>query len=247
DLLVVYFFMKETQLLNTNINVVPLLETIEDLHNGPIILDKFLKHDITQKRASKISYKQEVMLGYSDSNKDGGTIASKWNLFKAEQELSEIGRKNNFNIYFFHGTGGTISRGGGKYHRFLESMPVNTVNGTLKITVQGETVAQQFGNPLTATYNINALTSGVAKQTILSKNNLDKNKYPFEILEYLAQKSFEHYRDLIETPGFINFYSKVTCIDVLEKSKIGSRPARRTGKRSLKDLRAIPWVFSWNL
>lgn len=247
DLLVVYFFMKETQLLNTNIKVVPLLETIGDLQNGPIILDQFLQHTITQQRASKIEYQQEVMVGYSDSNKDGGTIASKWNLYKAEQELHEIGIKNNFKVYFFHGTGGTISRGGGKYHRFLESMPLNTVNGTIKITVQGETIAQLFGNPLTATYNLNALTSGVAKHSILSKHNSETNKYPLEIMEFLAQKSFEHYREFIETPGFINFYSKATCIDILEKSKIGSRPARRTGTRSLKDLRAIPWVFSWNL
>jgi len=247
DLLVVYVLMRETQLLNTNIKVVPLLETIGDLHNGPIILEKFLTHFITKQRSAVVSNKQEVMLGYSDSNKDGGTIASKWNLYKAEKELFEIGNKNNTEIYFFHGAGGTISRGGGKYHRFLESMPLNTVNNTIKITVQGETIAQLFGNPLTATYNLNALTSGVAKHAINSKvmgNNVD---YPLETMEFLAKKSFDHYRELIETPGFINFYSKVTCIDVLEKSKIGSRPARRTGTRTLNDLRAIPWVFSWNL
>ncbi len=247
DLLAVYFFMKETQLLNTSIKVAPLLETIEDLNNAPDILEKFLQHPTTQQRASKINYKQEIMLGYSDSNKDGGTIASKWNLYKAQQKLSEIARNNHFHIYFFHGTGGTISRGGGKYHRFLESMPVNTVNSMIKITVQGESIAQLFGNPLTATYNLNALASGVTKQTILSKKNVNGSKYPLEIMDYLSQKSFEHYRELIETPGFINFYSKITCIDVLEKSKIGSRPARRTGTRTLNDLRAIPWVFSWNL
>jgi len=248
DLLVVYFFMQETDLLHTNISVVPLLETIEDLHNGPQILDQFLQHPISKKRASKTAKKQEVMLGYSDSNKDGGTIASKWNLHKAEQKLSEVGRKHNTGLFFFHGTGGTISRGGGKYHRFLESMPANTVNGTIKITVQGETVAQQFGNPLTAVYNLNALASGVAKQTISSKSKQSEtHKFPLEVMDYLAQKSLEHYRALIETPGFIDFYSKATCIDVLEKSKIGSRPARRTGTRSLNDLRAIPWVFSWNL
>ena len=187
------------------------------------------------------------MLGYSDSNKDGGTIASKWNIFKAEKTFSEVGRANNTEVYFFHGTGGTISRGGGKYHRFLESMPQNTVNGAIKITVQGETVAQLFGNPLTATYNINALASGVAKQTI--KNNFDVHPtdYPYETIEFLAQKSLEHYKNLIETEGFVNFYSKATCIDLLQKSKIGSRPVSRTGINSLNDLRAIPWVFSWNL
>lgn len=247
DLLVAYLLMKETQLLNTNIKVVPLLETIEDLHNGPKILKDFLQHPITKQRSLNISHKQEVMLGYSDSNKDGGTIASKWNLFKAEMELSEVGKQNGTEIYFFHGTGGTISRGGGKYHRFLESMPKNTVNGAVKITVQGETVAQLFGNPLTATYNLNALTSGVAKQNIISKTNEDEESFPYESMEFLAKESLKHYKSFIEGPGFINFYSKATCIDVLEKSKIGSRPSRRTGTRSLSDLRAIPWVFSWNL
>jgi phosphoenolpyruvate carboxylase len=247
DLLVVYLLMRETQLLQTNISVVPLLETIEDLHNGPEILEKFLQHPITKERADKFSNKQEVMLGYSDSNKDGGTIASKWNLYKAEKEISETGRKNNVDIFFFHGTGGTISRGGGKYHRFLESMPVHTVNGIIKVTVQGESIAQMFGNPLTATYNINALASGVARQILKSRKNKKEEPYPYETMEFLAQKSFEHYRNLIENQGFINFYSKATCIDVLEKSKIGSRPARRTGSRTLNDLRAIPWVFSWNL
>jgi len=247
DLLVVYLLMRETQLLNTKIRVVPLLETIEDLHNGPEILEAFLQNTITKQRSAQLDNKQEVMLGYSDSNKDGGTIASKWNLYKAEKALSAVGRKNGIDIFFFHGTGGTISRGGGKYHRFLESMPTNTVNGTIKLTVQGETMAQLFGNPLTATYNLNALASGVAKQTILSKENTDEASFPIEIMEFLSQKSCEHYKDLIETPGFIDFYGKATCIDVLEKSKIGSRPARRTGTRTLNDLRAIPWVFSWNL
>ncbi|MGL2993830.1 phosphoenolpyruvate carboxylase [Flavobacterium sp. TSSA_36] len=247
DLLVVYLLMRETQLLNAKIRVVPLLETIEDLDNGPEILESFLQNTITKQRAAFLDYKQEVMLGYSDSNKDGGTIASKWNLYKAEKALSAVGRKNGTAIFFFHGTGGTISRGGGKYHRFLESMPTNTVNGTIKLTVQGETMAQLFGNPLTATYNLNALASGVAKQTILSKEKTDDAAFPLEIMEFLSQKSCEHYKNLIETPGFIEFYGKVTCIDVLEKSKIGSRPARRTGTRTLNDLRAIPWVFSWNL
>lgn len=247
DLLVVYLLMRETQLLNTNIRVVPLLETIQDLNNGSEILSKFLQHPVTAARTERLGYKQEVMLGYSDSNKDGGTVASKWNVYKAEKELTAVGKENETEIYFFHGTGGTISRGGGKYHRFLESMPENTVSGTIKITVQGESVAQLFGNPLTATYNLNALSSGVAKHIVKKTDEAHEKVFPFETMEFLAQKSFEHYKNLIETPGFINFYSKATCIDVLEKSKIGSRPARRTGTRTLNDLRAIPWVFSWNL
>ncbi|MCH7412105.1 phosphoenolpyruvate carboxylase [Belliella sp. R4-6] len=247
DLLLVYLFMRETELLETNIQVVPLFETITDLYNGPVILDDFLQHPITKKRAASLQNKQEVMLGYSDSNKDGGTIASKWNLYKAEIALAEVGSKNQTNVYFFHGTGGTISRGGGKYHRFLESMPENTVGGAIKLTVQGESLAQLFGNPLTGTYNLDALCSGVARHIVNDAAHQKGLNYPLQIMGFLSQKSFEHYRDFIETEGFIDFYGKVTCIDVLEKSKIGSRPARRTGSRTLADLRSIPWVFSWNL
>lgn len=247
DLLVVYLLMRETQLLNTNIKVVPLLETIPDLNNGPKILESFLQYPITKDRAGKLSHKQEVMLGYSDSNKDGGTIASKWNVYKAEKELSSVGKQNGTEIYFFHGTGGTISRGGGKYHRFIESMPKDTINRIIKITVQGESVAQLFGNPLTATYNLNALSSGVARHTLKKTADSQETVFPVDTMKFLAQKSYEHYKNLIETPGFLNFFSKATCIDVLEEIKIGSRPSRRTGTRTLDDLRAIPWVFSWNL
>lgn len=247
DLLLVYVFMQETQLLHTSIQVVPLLETIEDLNNGPKLIEDFFQHPITQWRFPKLQFTQEVMLGYSDSNKDGGTIASKWNLYIAEQKIAAIATKYAIKLYFFHGTGGTISRGGGKYHRFLEGMPFNTVNSTIKVTVQGETIAQQFGNILTATYNLNNLAAGTAKQTIASNHNISINDFPNEILDFLSKKSQIHYKELIQTTGFLEFFSQVTCIDVIEQSKIGSRPARRTGQRTLHDLRAIPWVFSWNL
>jgi phosphoenolpyruvate carboxylase len=129
------------------------------------------------------------MLGYSDSNKDGGTLASKWNLYKAEERLCKVGQKYRVVIYFFHGRGGTISRGGGKYHRFLESMPHNTVNGQIKLTVQGESIAQQFGNPLTATYNLNMLASGVARQTMQTPADTNQNPYPIDTLDWLTEKS----------------------------------------------------------
>ena len=247
DLLLVYVFMQETQLLHSSIQVVPLLETIEDLNNGPQLIDKFFQHPVTQWRLPKLQFRQEVMLGYSDSNKDGGTIASKWNVHVAEQKISAIASKYGIQLYYFHGTGGTISRGGGKYHRFLESMPLNTVNSIIKVTVQGETVAQQFGNSVTATYNLNTLAAGTAKQSIESLHQSSPNIYPYEIIDFLSETSQVHYKELLQTPSFLEFFSHVTCIDVIEQSKIGSRPARRTGQRTLQDLRAIPWVFSWNL
>lgn len=246
DLLMVYFFMKETQLLGTNLLVVPLFETIEDLDNGAFILDKFLKHPITVKRNTLVNQTQEVMVGYSDSNKDGGVIASKWNLYKAEKALSEVGIKNNVSVFFFHGRGGTISRGGGKYHRFIEGKPPGSVNGKMKLTIQGESISQQFGNLLTGTYNLEMLVSGVALHT-LPPTKVNEQNYPTKTLEWLSEKSMQHYKNLISDKDFMQFYSEATPVDILEQSKIGSRPARRTGKRELKDLRAIPWVFSWNL
>ena len=246
DLLLVYFFMKETQLLGTDLLVAPLFETIEDLDNGAQILDEFLNHPTTRKRQSLLQDAQEVMVGYSDSNKDGGVLASKWNLYKAEKALSEVGRKHNINVFFFHGRGGTISRGGGKYHRFIESKPPGSVNGKIKLTIQGESISQQFGNLLTGTYNLEMLASGVALHTLPPAQNKESG-YPVETLEWLSAKSMQHYKSVITDIDFMQFFSQATPIDILEQSKIGSRPARRTGKRSLKDLRAIPWVFSWNL
>ncbi|SNR34999.1 phosphoenolpyruvate carboxylase [Lutibacter flavus] len=246
DLLMVYFFMKETQLLGTDLLVVPLFETIEDLDNGASILDKFLQHPMTRKRKLLVQDSQEVMVGYSDSNKDGGVLASKWNLYKAETALTEVGRKHDIKVFFFHGRGGTISRGGGKYHRFIEGKPPGSVNGKIKLTIQGESISQQFGNLLTGTYNLEMLASGVALHT-LPPTDTKKQDYPIKTLEWLSDKSMRHYKNLINDKDFMQFYSEATPIDILEQSKIGSRPARRTGKRELKDLRAIPWVFSWNL
>ena len=246
DLLVVYLFMREVGILYKDIKVAPLLETIQDLENGNEILDTFLNHPVTVKRMQFMNKVQEVMLGYSDSNKDGGIVASRWNIHKAEKRLTEIGDKNKVKLCFFHGIGGTISRGGGQYNRFLESMPSKAVSGNIKLTIQGETIAQQFANPLNATYNLEMLLSGTARQTMRGRRTSQGSDFPFATIEKLASYSEEYFKKLIEHPDFITFYSEATPIDVLEHNKIGSRPARRTGKRSLADLRAIPWVFSWN-
>lgn len=247
DLLVIYFIMRETQLLSTNLRVVPLLETIEDLEAGDKILDEFLSYPLTKSRMKLVDNIQEVMVGYSDSNKDGGVLASKWNLYKAERTLSGIGKNHNVKLMFFHGRGGTISRGGGKYHRFMESMPFDTVNGMMKLTVQGESIAQQFGNLLTGTYNFEMLMSGVARQTMLDVPHMQDHDKPVDAVALLTAKSLSYYQEFISNPGFLEFFGQATPIDLLEHSKIGSRPARRTSKRTLADLRAIPWVFSWNI
>lgn len=248
DLLLVYLFLREVGLLKTDLPVVPLFETVDDLEHGPDILDAFLAHPVTVARRQGMDHPvQEVMLGYSDSNKDGGILASRWNIFKAEQRLSEVGRKHGVNLCFFHGIGGTISRGGGKVHRFLDSKPTGSVTGHMKLTVQGETIAQQYANLLNATYNLEMLVAGVARQTMRPQlEQAQPSSHPQEVIQKLADDSLKKYRTLIDHSDFIPFYSQATPIDVLEQSKIGSRPARRTGQRSLNDLRAIPWVFSWS-
>ena len=246
DLLVVYLFLREVGLLDHSLPVVPLFETITDLEQAPGIMDAFLKHPEYESRRHLFNGKQEVMLGYSDSNKDGGVMASRWNIHKAENALAEVATKNDMEFFFFHGIGGTISRGGGKYHRFLDSMPSGSMSGEIKLTVQGETIAQQFANLLNGAYNLEMLLAGTARQTAEVRFFGRGSNSAVKAAAQLATYSFDFYRDLVQHPGFIKFFSQATPIDILEQSKIGSRPARRTGRRSLGDLRAIPWVFSWN-
>lgn len=245
DLLLVYLFLREVGLLGCPLQVVPLFETIEDLRISDEVLDAYLAHPVTQKYKSEHTDIQEVMLGYSDSNKDGGIMASRWSIYETEIRLTAIANKHNLRLRFFHGIGGTISRGGGKYHRFLESMPRLTMSGEIKLTVQGESIAQQFANLLSATFNLEMLLAGTGLQAGYIRFNCERPEYPIKAVEKLADITLQKYQELILHPDFIKFYSEVTPIDVLEQSKIGSRPSRRTGKRSLADLRAIPWVFSW--
>ncbi|MEL7421971.1 MAG: phosphoenolpyruvate carboxylase [Bacteroidota bacterium] len=246
DLLLVFLFLREVGLQDAQLPVVPLLETIDDLIAGPEILEAFITHPTVQANYPEgLPPVQEVMLGYSDSNKDGGILTSRWSIYKAEEQLTDVGDRLGVALCFFHGRGGTISRGGGKIHRFLESMPRGSVSGHIKMTVQGETIANQFANRLNACYNLEMFVSGTARQAMWSKEQ-EQDQRLYDIMDRLITISRSSYRKLLDHPKFIDFYSQATPIDVLEQSKIGSRPARRTGQRSLDDLRSIPWVFSWN-
>ncbi len=243
DMLLPFVFLREAGLSRHHFPVVPLFETIGDLKASSRVMEDFLSHPFVKNQKIKV---QEIMLGYSDSNKDGGILASRWNIYRTEQELTEVANRHDIRFKFFHGIGGTISRGGGKYHRFLESMPFGSLSGQMKLTVQGETIAQQFANLLNATYNLEMLLSGTAYQSSFYWHPQETKKFPVEELKQLAEYAQAHYQALIKHPSFLAFYGEATPIDVLEMSKIGSRPARRTGSRTLDDLRAIPWVFSWS-
>ncbi len=260
DLLLVYLLEREAGLmintpdgLASQLPVVPLFETIEDLQNCSEIMDTFLSHPVTknslklqQKRTGKSIPVQEIMIGYSDSNKDGGIFASQWFLYVAQSQLIEIAKKHKVNIRFFHGKGGSISRGAGPTHWFLKALPPGSVNGDIRLTEQGETIERKYANKNNAVYNIELLTSGTLAATLLNQNSQNHRHELSEELDYLATESMKVYNELIQQPEFIRFYEKATPIDAIEQSKIGSRPTRRTGTRTLSDLRAIPWVFSWS-
>jgi phosphoenolpyruvate carboxylase len=257
DLFVFYLLAREAGLFAKTDNgpacqlsVVPLFETIDDLHRAPAILDEFLAHQVTQNTLQLLAQRKgyskpvaEVMIGYSDSNKDGGILSSLWHLYEAQHELAKIGQKHGVDIRFFHGKGGSISRGAGPMHWFLKSLPPNSLFGKLRLTEQGETIERKYANKLNAAFNLELLTSGTLRNTLLNTHPYDDKL--FELVSLMAHVSFASYNALTRHPSFIRFFEQATPIDVIESSKIGSRPSRRTNQRTLTDLRAIPWVFSW--
>ncbi len=257
DVLVVYLLAREAGLayatpegLVCRLPVVPLFETIEDLEHSPKILADILDHPVTRRslvvQAQGGELVQQVMIGYSDSNKDGGILASYWALYQAQRAMAKVGRDRGVRIRFFHGRGGTISRGAGPTNRFIAMLPSGSLNGDLRLTEQGEVVSQKYANRLTAAYNLELLLAGTTMHTLLQRHHSEE-PHPLEpVIGWLAQQARVAYRDLIERDGFITFFRQATPIDVIEQSRIGSRPTRRTGQATLADLRAIPWVFSWN-
>ena len=185
------------------------------------------------------------MLGYSDSNKDTGIIASQWALQRSQKRLLEVGNKQGISLTFFHGRGGTVGRGAGPTHRFLEALPKGSLVGGLRITEQGEVIGQKFNTATTASSNLETLLAGSLGARLLSSSK-DELEATVRLMDHLAESSRLAYRELLETDGFVEFYRQATPIDAIERSRIGSRPSRRTGQASLEDLRAIPGVFSWN-
>ncbi len=255
DLLGVYLLAREAGLMELTpdglvcpLQVVPLFETMDDLDRSPGILDAFLKHPLTRRsHAAGTARHQQVMLGYSDSNKDCGILAAQFALQRAQTALTAVGRENEVNLCFFHGRGGTISRGAGPTHWFMAALPNGAMTGGFRMTEQGETIAQKYANLANATYNLELLLAGAAVTTARHRHLPPAEEPCAAFLERLGETSQAAYQKFLKADGFIEFYRQATPIDALENSRIGSRPARRTGKKgfSISDLRAIPWVFSW--
>lgn len=254
DLLVVYLLAREAGLaewtdagLRCPLPVTPLFETMADLEAGPAIVDSFLAHPVTRRSLNLGDSKAEfqMMVGYSDSNKDCGIFASQWALHRAQDALAKAAKDRGAKPVFFHGRGGTVGRGAGPTHWFMEALAEGSLAGRMRMTEQGETIAQKYAHLSSAVYNIELLTASATSTASQHRNSVQPDTALWPALDKLSSWSRDAYRELLNLPDFMTFYRQATPIDALENSRIGSRPARRTGQTTLADLRAIPWVFSW--
>ena len=234
----------------SSIKVSPLFETIDDLSRISHILEELLDNQLYAEILKNSKNRQEIMLGYSDSCKDGGILSSSWSLYKAQKEITEIANKYSIECRMFHGRGGTVGRGGGPTHNAIVAQPAGTVNGMIKITEQGEVLSYKYASYETAVYELEMAIGGLMKasQHLVTEgsktdNVIEKN------MELMSKKGEEHYRELTDdTPGLIDYFYEATPVQELGQLNIGSRPSHRnTADRSKSSIRAIPWVFGWSL
>ena len=252
DLLTVYILAREAGLtewtpegLRCPLPVTPLFETMDDLEAGPGIVEDFLSHPVTQRSLGQGKPTLQMMVGYSDSNKDCGILASQWALHRAQTALASTCQAHGVKAVFFHGRGGTVGRGAGPTHWFMEALPQGSLGGWLRMTEQGETIAQKYAHLGSAVYNTELLMASAAAATARHRHATTAPLAIHSTMDRLADWSRDAYRGLLHAPDFMRFYRAATPIDALEHARIGSRPSRRTGQATLDDLRAIPWVFSW--
>jgi phosphoenolpyruvate carboxylase len=250
DMLEVALLLKEAGLIHPSgrsaINIVPLFETIEDLQASSGIMDRMLSiHDYRKLVDSRGSV-QEVMLGYSDSNKDGGFVTSGWELYKAEIGLVEVFERHHVRLRLFHGRGGSVGRGGGPSYDAIIAQPGGAVNGQIRITEQGEIISSKYSNAEVGRSNLEILAAATLEASLLQpKHSAPRAEY-LKAMEELSALAFRAYRGLVyETEGFAEYFWGSTVITEIATLNIGSRPASRKKTREIEDLRAIPWVFSW--
>ena len=257
DLLEVLLLQKEAGLVNgtlaedavADLIVVPLFETIGDLRNAAPIMREFYALPGILGMVKRSGAEQDIMLGYSDSNKDGGYFTSNWELYRAEIALVElfegVKTEHGITLRLFHGRGGTVGRGGGPSYEAILAQPPGTVNGQIRLTEQGEVIASKYANPEIGRRNLETLVAATLEATLLHPTK-SASKAFLEAAEELSNASMASYRKLVyETPGFTDYFFAATPIREIAELNIGSRPASRKATRAIEDLRAIPWGFSW--
>jgi phosphoenolpyruvate carboxylase len=253
DILSALWLAYETK--NQDLMIVPLFETIEDLKKCAKVMAELYENPVYRRHLQRMGKRQEIMLGYSDSNKDGGFLTSNWALYLAQKELSQTARRFGVKQILFHGRGGTIGRGGGPTNQAILAQPAGTIHGSIKITEQGEVISQKYANPFTAERNLELVISAVIAATLFPAESIGKRSQWEDAMQELSDAAYRSYRSFIyESPGFLEYYTQSTPINEISRLNIGSRPARRwfgggTDRRrdemAIEHLRAIPWVFSW--
>ncbi|MGQ4599965.1 phosphoenolpyruvate carboxylase [Nocardia sp. R6R-6] len=231
-----------------SVGIVPLFETIEDLGAGATTLSAALEVPVYRELVVARGMRHEVMLGYSDSNKDGGYLAANWALYRAELDLVEVARETGIRLRLFHGRGGTVGRGGGRSYDAILAQPAGAVRGSLRLTEQGEVIAAKYAEPGAAHRNLESLIAGTLESTLLDVEGLGPDAEPsYAIMDDLAARARAAYSRLVhETPGFVEYFRRSTPVAEVGDLNIGSRPASRKPTSSVSDLRAIPWVMSWS-
>ncbi|MFM9035048.1 MAG: phosphoenolpyruvate carboxylase [Mycobacterium sp.] len=256
DLLEAALLLKEAGLLDLSapgtayapVGIVPLFETIDDLQRGAAILQAALEVPVYRAVVTARDGTQEVMLGYSDSNKDGGYLAANWALYRAELDLVEAARRTGIRLRLFHGRGGTIGRGGGPSYDAILAQPPGAVNGSLRLTEQGEVIAAKYAEPRIAHRNLESLVAATLESTLLDVEGLGAGAGPaYRVLDDLAARARHAYSELVHhTAGFVDYFEQSTPVSEIGSLNIGSRPTNRKATASISDLRAIPWVLAWS-
>jgi phosphoenolpyruvate carboxylase len=251
DILETAVLLKEAGLLRPregvlDLDIVPLFETIEDLRHCGEVMDELLGLREYARLLESRGRLQEVMLGYSDSNKDGGFLTSGWELYKAEITLVEVFRHHDVGLRLFHGRGGSVGRGGGPSYQAILAQPAGAVQGAIRITEQGEVIASKYSNPELGRRNLEILAAATLEATLLQPEPAEPRPQYLEAMEFLSAQAYRAYRNLVyETDGFDRFFRESTVIGEIANLNIGSRPSSRKPSTRIEDLRAIPWVFSW--
>ncbi|HEU3641908.1 phosphoenolpyruvate carboxylase [Streptococcus pneumoniae] len=251
DMLELAILLKEVGLVDTErarVQIVPLFETIEDLDYSEETMRKYLSLSLAKKWIDSRNNYQEIMLGYSDSNKDGGYLSSCWTLYKAQQQLTAIGDEFGVKVTFFHGRGGTVGRGGGPTYEAITSQPLKSIKDRIRLTEQGEVIGNKYGNKDAAYYNLEMLVSAAINRMITQKKSDTNTPNRYEaIMDQVVDRSYDIYRDLVfGNEHFYDYFFESSPIKAISSFNIGSRPAARKTITEIGGLRAIPWVFSWS-
>ncbi|VLL54613.1 phosphoenolpyruvate carboxylase [Streptococcus pneumoniae] len=251
DMLELAILLKEVGLVDTErarVQIVPLFETIEDLDHSEETMRKYLSLSLAKKWIDSRNNYQEIMLGYSDSNKDGGYLSSCWTLYKAQQQLTAIGDEFGVKVTFFHGRGGTVGRGGGPTYEAITSQPLKSIKDRIRLTEQGEVIGNKYGNKDAVYYNLEMLVSAAINRMITQKKSDTNTPNRYEaIMDQVVDRSYDIYRDLVfGNEHFYDYFFESSPIKAISSFNIGSRPAARKTITEIGGLRAIPWVFSWS-